>query len=151
MGDAEAKLKSKFAQLKAKREAKQQQQQQSGDGAASSAAHGGQPSGALSGILQQMEGSKAHNDDAKIDEKEPGSVVKASALDRSAIEAFQALRVPAGGEPPAKRAKGPGAAGTCRLLPSVFYARVPPITFLAPAPSSRCASACLSAFPLDGA
>ena len=124
--DAEAKLKSKFAQLKAKREAKQQQQQQQqqqlgADGAASSAApSGGQPASALSGILQQMEGSKAQNDDAKIDEKEPGAIVKASALDRSAIEAFKALRGPAGGEPPAKRAKGPGNAGTCRLLRSAF-------------------------------
>jgi hypothetical protein len=121
MADAEEQLKKKYAQLKAKREAKQQQQQQQqqhaarGDGMASGGTEGGgHAAGALSGILQQMDNSKPQSDEARGDDKEPGAVVKASALDRSAIEAFKALRGPTGGEPSAKRAKGQtGSAHAC--------------------------------------
>ena len=96
-------LKKKYEQLKAKREAKQQQQQQqgAGDGAGGSGAGSASAgNGALSGILQQIE--KTQSDEAKTDDRrEPGAaVVKASALDRSAIEAFKAMRGPTGGEPP---------------------------------------------------
>jgi len=111
MGDTDgmpSALKKKYEQLKAKREAKQQQQQQqgAGDGAGGSGAGSASAgNGALSGILQQIE--KTQSDEAKTDDRrEPGAaVVKASALDRSAIEAFKAMRGPTGGEPPAKRAK----------------------------------------------
>jgi hypothetical protein len=127
MGDAaETALKKKYEQLKAKREAKQQQgsgDSAGGRGAGSAVAT---PGTSLSGILQQMEKdsgqAKSQGDDAKADDKEPGAVVKASALDPSAIAAFQAMRgtpnerSSLGGEPPAKRAK---VAGGGNKLPAV--------------------------------
>jgi hypothetical protein len=73
------------------------------------------PGTSLSGILQQMEKNscqaRSQGDDAKADDKEPGAVVKTSALDPIVITAFQAMwgtpndRSSLGGEPPAKRAK----------------------------------------------
>ncbi len=123
---AETALKKKYEQLKAKREAKQQQgagDSASGRGAGSAMAT---PGTSLSGILHQMEKdsgqAKSQCDDAKADDKEPGAVVKASALDPSAIAAFQAMRgtpnerSSLGGEPPAKRAK---VAGGGNKLPAV--------------------------------
>ena len=106
--DAEDALKKKYAQLRAKKKAEQQQQGGDGAGGGGSSATGS--ISALSGILQQMESSSGlgkSQDNSKQDDTGTNSIVKASALDRSAIEAFKAMRGPTGGEPPAKRAKLP--------------------------------------------
>ena len=119
MGDAaETALKKKYEQLKAKREAKQQQGSGDSAGGRGAGIAVATPGTSLSGILQQMEKdsgqARSQGDAAKADDKEPGAVVKASALDPSAIAAFQAMRgtpnerSSLGGEPPAKRAKVAG-------------------------------------------
>ena len=112
-------LKKKYAQLKAKKEAKQRELQAA---AAAAAAEGGTAGAGgaepVQQILQQIESSAGQSrppaDDGRPDEPQSAGVVKASALDRSAIDAFKAMRGPAGGEPAAKRARATGA-----KLPSV--------------------------------